>query len=597
METLNISISDLANQMECDRSYISRICSGKRIPKKNGIGAEKLAKNIFEIAAKTNKIDILQELTGCGDNTHSINFILNYLYDDEEDFPLVNKNNHSKKTIFRNFGARLNSIMELTALSNIRLARLLSIDPSYISRFRNGLRSPKSNSKLMYDLSEALLKRVYVQNKQSELATLTDIDLNILNDYEETYPLFHRWLYSIDYSNQAPFLEELLDSIGNFPGTIVTPPLTLEQAADSAVLNDDSKYYFGIDGIRTAVIRFLGNVVMLKPKIIYLYSDQNMDWMVTDPIFRAKWTSLMIMCISNNVEIHIIHNINRDLNEMADAIKAWLPLYPSGMIHSYYSKVSNHPRFSTTIFLCPGYACISGSNVIGCENEIGSYHFNTDKRLLDNMEKSYMNLLENCGELAFVCNTSDIYVKNVIDLSRITVIGNTLSLATISEKTLKGVLKRAGVNKEDTKSALDTHKYKVSTFKDLCLDQQQGIFCNYLPLPTDEMLFNGKVPIDIPELEIAYTPEEYADHIKNTISLLKKYPGFIFYPLPQAVFDDIQIILTADTVIVTRMKAPFISILFKHPDLYMAFKTYVENVAKQYKKDKELVIKELEKYL
>ena len=35
-------------------------------------------------------------------------------------------------------------------------------------------------------------------------------------------------------------------------------------------------------------------------------------------------------------------------------------------------------NFSTTLFLCPGYACIYGNNVVGTENGSGNYLYETD---------------------------------------------------------------------------------------------------------------------------------------------------------------------------------------------------------------------------
>ena len=36
MDSLGLTIKTLAGQMECDRSYIQRLCSGERVPKQNG---------------------------------------------------------------------------------------------------------------------------------------------------------------------------------------------------------------------------------------------------------------------------------------------------------------------------------------------------------------------------------------------------------------------------------------------------------------------------------------------------------------------------------------------------------------------------------
>lgn len=81
----------------------------------------------------------------------------------------------------------------------------------------------------------------------------------------------------------------------------------------------------------------------------------------------------MIQCVTSGVKIHIIHNIERNLVEIGEAIRSWLPLYPSGQIESFYLDGQKNTIFSTTLFLCPGYACIYGNNVVGTENKSGNY--------------------------------------------------------------------------------------------------------------------------------------------------------------------------------------------------------------------------------
>ena len=69
-------------------------------------------------------------------------------------------------------------------------------------------------------------------------------------------------------------------------------------------------------------------IALAKEKDLYLFSDQNIDWITADKAFQQKWMSLMIQCVTSGVKIHIIHNIERNLTEIGEAIRSWLPLYP-----------------------------------------------------------------------------------------------------------------------------------------------------------------------------------------------------------------------------------------------------------------------------
>ncbi|MDD6848491.1 MAG: hypothetical protein PUD53_06975 [Oscillospiraceae bacterium] len=83
---------------------------------------------------------------------------------------------------------------------------------------------------------------------------------------------------------------------------IIKPPLPFETATEKTALSDNQPLYHGMAGLQTAVLRFLGNVIERKEKDLYLYSDQNIDWITTDKSFQQKWMSLMIQCVTNGVQ-------------------------------------------------------------------------------------------------------------------------------------------------------------------------------------------------------------------------------------------------------------------------------------------------------
>ena len=109
------------------------------------------------------------------------------------------------------------------------------------------------------------------------------------------------------------------------------------------ILNDVREIYEGYEGLRAAVLRFLGNAVKSNAKELLLYSDQNMEWMVEDPSFRLKlyeiasafhtvWSaegvaSLRQLCNRDMIRIGSGYNIDerrRVLSDMAIALHASL---------------------------------------------------------------------------------------------------------------------------------------------------------------------------------------------------------------------------------------------------------------------------------
>ena len=593
---LEITAADCARIAHCDKSHISRMASGERVPKNGGAAAWRLVDGIYLWADEKGRIDALCRMIGCESKSSAAEIrahLMAWLYGGET--PAAGRTKPPKeKAPYQAFGGRLSAVMELAGVSNIRLGRALNIDPSYISRFRSGFRSPKANPKLMNDICAFLLGRLEDQGKLGRLSRLTGAPAEALSDWEPALESLYTWLYHTEKTDSTPFVEGLIDQIESFSGDIKAPPLSFEEAADSDTLADVAQTYYGAAGLQRAVLRFLGNVVLRKEKALFLYSDQNMDWMVSDPAFRAKWATLMVLCIRAGVKITIIHNVNRDLSEMADAIKSWMPLYPSGMIRPYYCRARSGERFSTTRFISPGYACISGCNVIGAENETGMYRFDTDSKQLEAHEAAFRELLSRSGELARIHSTEEVGRLGDPDVSALSVLCNTLSLASMPEETLLSALERASADDALKERVLKKQKQHLTILE---RDAERGFLYEYVPLPGDEALFGGSVPMDIPGLAVTYTPGEYAAHIQNILYLSDSLAGYRLIPLPEAPFADLKILISDRAVAVTRMKPPYLTIQFEHPDLCRAFVAYARRIEEQYRQDKLTTKQMMERYL
>ncbi len=139
MKIIGAKPTDIAGIIGCDRSAVDRICKGSRVPKNGGKSALRFVMAIYSFADEHGKTeDILNEI-GCPDSFSAEQIkgeIMGWLYDGEE----PKKVNKEAPTVFHNhdkFGQRFSAILDLAEFSNIRFGKLLNIDPSYISRFRN----------------------------------------------------------------------------------------------------------------------------------------------------------------------------------------------------------------------------------------------------------------------------------------------------------------------------------------------------------------------------------------------------------------------------------------------------------------------------
>lgn len=591
---LAVKQAALSRMMGCDKSNVSRMLSGARVPKAGGVGARRLADGLYLCADESGKVAALCELIGCKKRASASEIktqLAHWLYDGET-APTKPSTPQKEKTPYRAFGEKLGAAMELTELSNIRLGRLVNVDPSYISRFRNGLRSPKSNRETTDAICAVLTARARERNQTAQLAAMMNVAADALHDEEDAIARMRDWLFDADRADDSSVVEALLENIDTFAFEPKLPPSLLPSVLDEATQAAENTVYFGADGLRAAALRFLADAIHRQAKELRLYSDQNTEWMA-DPAFRVRWAALMAACVMRGIRITVIHNVDRDLDEMIGAITNWLPLYMSGMIESYYCKKEKNARFSNTLFLCPGVACIKGSNVVGQEGQYGVYQYQTEPTLLDACEIAFDGLLNASKHLVKIYENESTEILSQIG-SEMTVLGTALSLATMGETTLFSILARSGAE-QNIQSAIVAawqaqRKLLEDNLKDGFVHECIPIFGNGLPL-------HERIPVDLPGISLFYTPQEYAEHIHSIIRLSEEQPNYRFFILPDVPFEHTQICLSRHAVAVKRMKSPQITFLISHPAMCEAFLAYSERIKSRYKQDKISLRQTLERYL
>lgn len=414
MNELNATLISLAECSGLDRSNISRFRSGARIPKSTGSTALKLADGFYTLALQNDTISILCKIINCDENESSKEIkqsILTYLFEE------TSKENSSdnSKVAYAHFADRLDLIMRQIPISNSELSNLLHIDASLISRYRNGERNPsnKGPSNIASALVDMLYERILNSNSLEIIAKHINIDIN-----EFDKDAFAFWLLKTNEERtNIAFVENLLKQYDSYDKQSGYALPTYEDIFANEKIDDGPSIYYGISGLQSAVIRFLRNVIESGDnKELLLYSDFNQDWITRDKSFQTKWIILMNECVKKGIRIKIIHNINRDFDEMKKAIQSWLPLYMSGMVESYYFKKQMVPRFNHTIFLCPGYDAISGFCARNTNNDEVIFNYYTNKKSLDCCMTSYHKMMMECNPIIQSYTSYDFEKNNAIIL-------------------------------------------------------------------------------------------------------------------------------------------------------------------------------------
>lgn len=566
-ELLDCSNAQIAALSAIDPSGVSRFRRGERIPTLRSRQFQKLCAGLVLFARQQGKYDELSQL--CGDEL-SI-----WLLSDTGGMRLG-------KPVGRFFADKLNALMDLLNISNARLANAVKVDASVISRLRNRVRPPSGDDFLLY-ACEYFYARALASELLEELCVLTGLSGNAEPEAAAVY--LRDWLSDRDFTGSERAMDKLLENMDSFVHDAYPPLPPLELAAPQEVLAEAADRYYGTEGLRRAVVRFLGTAASSgTPGELLLYSDQSMEWLDGDEGFKKQWAALMVYTLRARNRIKIIHNLGRSLPELLSAITNWLPLYFSGLLESWYHSKSADGRFSNTIFLSE-HGAIVASVVQGTEDR-GEYHYITGERLRYYREQydalmassrpfvqmfaggEQKGLLFRLGEMARQSGQSQKLLSAP-------------SLETMSEQTLERILARVESDNETAQRVREYHREKRGLLEqELSAD---GV-CEYVYLPADELLFGGEVPLGGLFLgqSLFYAPEEYAAHLADIIALLEQNANYRFVPITDKPFESLQLYVKDEVgVIVFKGGAAPVASSFGHPFMARAYLEYIDHIARR----------------
>ena len=380
----------LAAYAGCSESNFSRIRSGSRKLAPHSSTVRRFAGAVYACAEDKELTAPLCSLIGCvsGEKDDIVGRLVEWLFLDD-DVSQLPKNIRSDPAAF---GSKLDQVMTITEMSNSRLARQANVDASYISRMRSGQRIPKNNPELIGRLCTVLTVRAKELEKTGRLIDLIGV-CHGSEDSEGLSRMLAAWLTDRSGSGDLSAVKRLISSISMAEHIPECMLLERDKAADPKILSEKREYYVGINGLRRGIVRLLGNASARGGEVLMFYSDLSQKWMRQE--FSPIWFTLMHDCLKAGMKIWMIHHIDRVTDEIVDAIQRWMPLYMSGLIVPYYCTLPSGERFSTALFSDPGYACLAGQCVKGCEND-AVFRFATDPEELAAVEHEMCALFSKC---------------------------------------------------------------------------------------------------------------------------------------------------------------------------------------------------------
>lgn len=597
-EVCRTSTGEFAKIAKYDRSYVTHLRNGDRIPKPNRKAADRLAAALYVCACEKGARAALCELAGALPEQPEEEIcaaVRNWLFEGCAPGAASGKATLPVERGLRgSFGKRLGAAMELANISNLRLARALNVDPSVIGKYRSGLRVPRVNHPLIHEISRVLAGRIFALDRVAGLCRLVGAAREELAGEEAGAQVLERWLRdfkALDTSLIESFFDDM-DSFSPNASALPAPETAAGDAAGDAA--DGLSVYLGIAGMRRAVLRFLDQAIRENRKLLLLYSDQSLDWMTGDSDYLLRWSALMNAYVRGGGTFRMIHHVDRGLEEMLEAVRTWMPLYMSGAIESWYCVKSCGERFAHTLFLAPESCCVSSAYVAGRE-ERARYFYSTDKPELEYFRGMYESLFADCRPLiqmvpdglrpspAVVSKGADIHVVN-----------NTLALPTMPRELLDRILDRSQLPEAVRGKIIADWQSRWEEMEKLL---KTVVYHSCIPLPDEEKLRACAVRLDTDAAELCYTPEEYAAHIRALLALADKYPSYRLHPLDAAPFSHIRIAASERMAALRYRGGAAVTFVSSHPLLSRATVNYAERLEAQYDYNRLTLREALKRYL
>lgn len=394
LDEIDADNTEIAALSHCSPSNISRLKSGKRAPGKATTTICSVAKGVCLFCEENDLTDKLKTIIGSSavDREALSKDLVDWLFSTDPAETEYRAASQEEKATY--FSAKLTSVMQLAEVSNSKLSRAVNIDASYISRFKNGKRKPKTSSKLLANICSVLAVRLTEQNKLDKLADLIGDETGALDSSNSAKKL-KKWLLSTEPSPSTGAVEKLLEGIRRLPRIIEDGLPDINEIMTDERLKEKNEYYYGDDGLQSAALRLLTTAALDgEQHTMIFYSDKVIQWFTGD--FAAKWLGAMKECIARGAKVIIVHNLERSPTELTNAVKDWLPLYTIGTVESYFSSRPCGTRFKHTIFLDVGKRMVFSCAPYVADYE-PCYYYVTDSRGLEEAGKAFNSMIADCS--------------------------------------------------------------------------------------------------------------------------------------------------------------------------------------------------------
>lgn len=494
---------------------------------------------------------------------------------------------------------KLNFIMNITKTSNSSLSKRISLDASHISRLRRGERRLVANAEYLKKMMLYFAKQCVEDYQKNALSEALGETPTLFDDLDMAAEHLCIWVLSDDKTESAS-VAGFLDELNNSKLAGLNNYVKMNTSDETLKTESNTSLYYGVEGKREAVIRFLSIVLDKdKPGDLLLYSDESMDWITQNKAFQVLWMNLMLRVISKGNHIKIIHNVNRNLNEMLEALSKWIPLYMTGAIEPYYYPKKRDGVCRRTMFIALGKAALSANSYDNMTGNAMNILYQ-EKEAIDAVADEFNHYVSLCRPLMRVYTdiSSDDYINTLAEFEKET--ENTilktegLSLLTMPENVVRSMIERSAIQDKDRLMGIFTSRREI-----FLQGIQKNEFNEIIKIDNVKSIMNGLAEIGHMGMKelfgLKYTVEEYIDHLKNIVVLLKSYENYNITFSKENNNDEHRLYVKEDLgVIVDKTTKPHVAFAINEGNMTASFWDYLNDILKANMIDKKSAIKRIE---
>jgi len=263
---------------------------------------------------------------------------------------------------------KLDFLMRVTGTENAVFARAMRFDASYISRIRRGQRNCPSDEEFLSAAAAFFAHAIREPYQGSALMGEICPGLVWPAEEEKGKDLLFSWFEgrAMKVSPVQEALAGLRRNTDAGSGNSEKADKAAEKARRYAGTHAMASLFYGEQGKRDGVRVFLELLLKTgKPQTLLLHSDEDTMWLFEEPAFVEWWKETMQALLNNGCIIKVIHSVDRNLEEMLEAVRRWMPLYFSGRIEPYYYPHLQDKIFRRTMFVAPGQAAMISRSIRG----------------------------------------------------------------------------------------------------------------------------------------------------------------------------------------------------------------------------------------